>query len=168
MVTSFLIPILRKILPFFSLLIILTCPTAIALSSSSTALIHWCLKSYVTRIYIPTPKVTQAIQPSTLEKSDKLDETLDAIDNVIDGKAPLFVESLSVFAQPKLTLVHLKNIDVRSAIFGSWSVANVGGSIMGYRAQQKNPLKLFVHVEATLNGSLGEPAQALFEAIHEK
>ncbi|KAL7751552.1 hypothetical protein RI367_003016 [Sorochytrium milnesiophthora] len=114
--------------------------TAITFSLSSTALIHWCLKSYVTKMSVPA-----SLSSGTAE-ADIIQDT------------PLRLETLSVIGKPAYTIVPtLQALRAQHGPFVSWRLRD-DYPHMGLR-------RFFLHVDGLRNGTFGEEAAQVADIV---
>ncbi|ORZ31801.1 hypothetical protein BCR44DRAFT_129329 [Catenaria anguillulae PL171] len=141
--------------------------TAIGFSAVSTSLIHWCLSSYITRIYaLPVPA---SVLPPSTSPTETRDPAIDAADWTTasgDPRHPLAFESLTITGQRKLTIAPLDQVKPKHVIFGSWHAYQVVDARTGKVLSGKQK-KMFVHADAARQGVLGEPARVIAEAVAE-
>ncbi|KAG0205526.1 hypothetical protein BGX28_002825 [Mortierella sp. GBA30] len=115
---------------------------AVATSGSSTALVQWCLGSYVRKITIPRP-VSDA--PSTSD--------LSAV--TITRSTPVSFETLSFWGGKRITTVKVSDLEPSSAPFSTIRIREGQGSVVrdgrGRILSNDNQLKkrLYLHAELT-------------------
>ncbi|KAG0366224.1 hypothetical protein BC939DRAFT_437189 [Gamsiella multidivaricata] len=124
---------------------------AVATSGSSTALVQWCLGSYVRRITIPNPISTP---PSNSTSTDSTaSEPPNAV--IITRSTPVSFETLSFWGSKRITTVKVSDLEPSSAPFstiriraGQRSVVRDGrGRILSDGNQLKK--RLYLHSELT-------------------
>ncbi|KAF9192676.1 hypothetical protein BGZ51_005065 [Haplosporangium sp. Z 767] len=123
---------------------------AVATSGSSTALVQWCLGSYVRKITIPNPLATSPL-PSTSSSSPSSD--LDAV--TITRSTPVSFETLSFWGGRRITTVKVSDLEPSSAPFSTIRIREGQGSVVrdgrGRVLSDDNKLKkrFYLHAELT-------------------
>ncbi|KAG0266233.1 hypothetical protein BG011_002930 [Mortierella polycephala] len=122
---------------------------AVATSGSSTALVQWCLGSYVRKITIPNPLATSpSPSPPTPSSSD-----LDAV--TITRSTPVSFETLSFLGGRRITTVKVSDLEPSSAPFSTIRIREGQGSVVrdgrGRVLSDDNKLKkrFYLHGELT-------------------
>ncbi|KAF9571180.1 hypothetical protein EC968_000868 [Mortierella alpina] len=121
---------------------------AVATSGSSTALVQWCLGSYVRKITIPRPLTTTSASSGTAA-----DASSDLSAVTITRSTPVSFETLSFLGGRRITTVKVSDLEPSSAPFSTIRIREGQASVVrdgrGRILSSDNKLKkrLYLHAE---------------------
>ncbi|KAF8939665.1 hypothetical protein BGZ58_009064 [Dissophora ornata] len=120
---------------------------AVATSGASTALVQWCLGSYVRKITIPNPPTT------TSSQKDEASTSGSGSDITITRSTPVSFETLSFLGGKRITTVKVSDLEPSSAPFSTIRIRAGQGSVVrngrGRILSNGNQLKkrFYLHAE---------------------
>ncbi|KAJ3372481.1 hypothetical protein GGF31_001922 [Allomyces arbusculus] len=141
--------------------------TAMVFSTASTSLIHWCLKSYVTRIHVRALPAAEAARAHETVTDVPVEDApaVGAVRAALKNKEPIVFETLAISGRPKYTVARdIDAVHPHQVIFGTWRADEVLDARTG-KPVGKAPVKLFVHAQAAVDGALGDPALEVADAV---
>ncbi|KNE69012.1 hypothetical protein AMAG_13886 [Allomyces macrogynus ATCC 38327] len=141
--------------------------TAMVFSTASTSLIHWCLKSYVTRIHVRALPAAEAARAHETVTDVPVEDApaVGAVRAALKNREPIVFETLAISGRPKYTVARdIDAVHPHQVIFGTWRADEVLDARTGKLAG-KAPVKLFVHAQAAVDGALGDAALEVADAV---